>query len=135
MQEFDAPVYDTRLTRGLIEIKLRGAPDMTADPEIQERKEILKAEAVQIIDGMLGLGVDAPGDPLLDVEVLARSVEIVLLDAPNLRSSPHACGQMRTRAVEGAIVAVDESGHPLEERERIASVMGLIFVVLCTLVG
>jgi len=35
---------------------------------------------------------------------------------------------MRTRAVEGAIVAVDESGHPLEERERIASVMGLIFV-------
>jgi mRNA degradation ribonuclease J1/J2 len=31
VQELDAPVYTTRLTRSLIEVKLRGAPSMHSD--------------------------------------------------------------------------------------------------------
>jgi len=118
-------IESCRMARRAIENALRGAPDMTADPEVQERKERLKAEAMQIIDGIRRLGVNASGDPLLDVKVLARSVEIGLLDAPNLRGSSHACGQVRTRAIGGAIVAIDQKGRPLEERERIARLVGI----------
>jgi hypothetical protein len=114
-------IESCRMARRAIENALRGAPDMTADREVHERKEMLKAEAVQIIDGMRRLGAGTVGDPLLDVEVLARSMEIGLLDAPNLRGSPHACGQVRTRAIDGAIFAVGEGGRPLGERERLAN--------------
>ncbi|MBN1584484.1 MAG: cobalamin-dependent protein [Anaerolineae bacterium] len=116
-------IESCRMARRAIENVLRGAPDMVADPEVQARKEVLKTEAVQIIDGMRRLGADAGGDPLLDVQVLARSVEIGLLDAPNLRGSPYARGRVRTRAIEGAILAVDESGRPMGEHERIERVM------------
>jgi hypothetical protein len=58
------------------------------------------------------------------VEVLARSVVVGLLDAPHLKGNPHACGKAHTLSVEGAIVATDESGHPLSERERVVSLLG-----------
>jgi len=57
------------------------------------------------------------------VETLARAVEIGLLDAPNLQGSPYASGRVCTRSVNGAIVAVDGSGSPLAERERVARLL------------
>jgi hypothetical protein len=117
-------IESCRMARRAIENALYGAPDMAADPKVQARKEVLEADAVQIIDGIRRLGAGAVGDPLLDVEVLARAVEIGLLDAPNLRGSPHACGRVRTRAIDGAILAVDEDGRPLEERQRLAGLIG-----------
>jgi hypothetical protein len=93
---------------------------MTADPVVQERKESLKREAMLIIETIRTLGQNVTGDPLLNVETLAKAVEIGLLDAPNLRGNPHACGRIRTRALDGAIVAIDENGHLLPERKRVA---------------
>jgi hypothetical protein len=113
-------IESCHMARRAIENALRGAPDMTTDPKIQQRRAALKTEAMAIVAGMRELGKDVPGDPLLNAEVLARSVEAGLLDAPNLRGNPYACGQVRTRAVGGAVVAVGESGCPLEERERVA---------------
>jgi len=110
------------MARRAIENALRGAPDTTADPVIQQRKATLMAEAMEVIAGMRELG-QAPGDPLLQVETLAQSVETGLLDAPNLRGSPYACGHVQTRAIEGAIVCIDEQGRPLGERERVARLL------------
>jgi len=78
-------------------------------------------EAMVIVDAVRQLG-SGLADPLTDVEVLARAVEIGLLDAPQLKGNPHACGKVRTRPVNGAIVAVDEEGRPLTESERIARI-------------
>ena len=111
------------MARRAIQNALLGAPDMTSDSEIQRRKAVLKAEAMEIIAGMRELGADVPGDPLLHVDVLARSVEIGLVDAPNLRGSPYACGRVQTRGIGGAIVAVDENGCPLEESARVARLL------------
>jgi methylmalonyl-CoA mutase cobalamin-binding subunit len=117
-------IESCRMARRAIENALRGMPDMTADPAVQRRKETLKAEAMHVITAMRELGAGSSGDPLLDVEVLARSVEAGLLDAPHLRGNPHACGRVRTRVVDGAVVAVDERGEPIQERERVASLVG-----------
>jgi len=113
-------IESCRMARRAIENALRGAPDMTADPIVQERKEVLKAEAMVIIEGARALGREIAGDPLLDAETLARVVESGLLDAPNLQGNPYACGQARTRAIGGAIFAVDDSGTSLTEQERVA---------------
>ena len=113
-------IESCRIARRAIENAVRGAPDMTADPVVQERKESLKREAMLIIETIRTLGRNVTGDPLLNVETLAKAVEIGLLDAPNLRGNPHACGRIRTRALDGAIVAIDENGHLLPERDRVA---------------
>jgi hypothetical protein len=75
---------------------------------------------MQIVEAIRVLGSGARGDPLLDVEVLARAVEVGLLDAPHLRSNPLACGRVRTQAVDGAIVPLDEEGKPISEARRVA---------------
>lgn len=116
-------IASCRMAGRAIENALRGAPDMTADPVVQRRKEQLEAEAMVIIDAIRWLGQDVSGDPLLDVETLARAVEVGLLDAPHLRGNPYACGQVRTGAFDGAIVAVDEDGRPLDEAERVAAIL------------
>jgi len=116
-------IASCQMARRAIENALRGAPDMAADPAIQQRKERLKAEAMAVVEGIRALGASAGADPLLDADTLARAVSVGLLDAPHLRGSPHACGQVRTQAIDGAILAVDEWGQPVTEQERVAAIL------------
>ncbi|MBN1640178.1 MAG: cobalamin B12-binding domain-containing protein [Anaerolineae bacterium] len=115
----DEVIESCRMARRAIENALRGAPDMTADPDVQARKGRLVGEAREIIAGIRRVGAATSGDPLLDVDVLARSVELGLLDAPNLRGSPYACGAVRTRVVDGAVMPIGGDGEPLPERARV----------------
>ncbi|MFN2154744.1 MAG: methionine synthase, partial [Anaerolineae bacterium] len=113
-------IESCQMARRAIEHALRGMPDMAADPAVQQRRSALRQEAMQIVEAIRALGSGARGDPLLDVEVLARAVEVGLLDAPHLRSNPLACGRVRTQAVDGAIVPLDEEGKPISEARRVA---------------
>jgi hypothetical protein len=121
-------IESCKMARRAVENALRGAPQMTVDPEIQRRKEAIKAEAMALVAAIRRLGesvYEKPpnADPLLDVETLAQAVEKGLLDAPHLRGNPHACGQVRTRAVEGAIVSIGQDGRPQTEQERVAALL------------
>jgi hypothetical protein len=42
------------------------------------------------------------------------------MDAPQLRNNKFGRGEVRTRIVNGASVAVDKKGKPISERKRIA---------------
>jgi len=123
------------LARRAIENALRGAPDMTADPTVQARRDQLVQEArltLQAIRSLAGPrnGDDqladhevaglAPADPLLDPAILARAVELGILDAPHLRGSPFARGQVETRIIDGMCLAVSQNGVPLSEEDRLA---------------
>src|SRR5262249_32970207 len=80
-------------------------------------------EATLLLDAIAQLGSD--GDPYTDADVLARAVEIGLLDAPHLRGNAAACGKIVTRMVGGASLAVEPgSGEPIPEKERIARAPG-----------
>ncbi len=127
-----------KLARRAIENALRGAPDMTADPAIQARREELVREAQLTLAAICVLGATPepraaseqakaqaePGlnDPLANPATLARAVTIGILDAPQLRGNLFARGQIVTRIDErGACVAVRPgSGRALSEEERIA---------------
>jgi hypothetical protein len=113
-------IESCQMARRAIEHALRGMPDMAADPAVQQRRSTLRQEAMEIVEAIRSLGSGARCDPLLDVEVLARAVEVGLLDAPHLRSNPLACGRVRTQAVDGAIVPLDEEGKPISEARRVA---------------
>jgi hypothetical protein len=96
---------------------------MTGDVRVQRRKEQLLDEAAVLLDAIAQLGSD--GDPYTDADVLARAVEIGLLDAPHLRGNVTACGKIVTRMVGGACLAVESgSGEPIAETERVARALG-----------
>jgi hypothetical protein len=118
----DDVIEACHLARRAVENALRGQPDMTADPAVQERKEELIHEAQVTLEAIRLLAGPDVSDPLTDPATLARAVTAGILDAPHLRNNPYARGQMVTRIDErGACVAVDPvSGRPLSEEERLA---------------
>ena len=112
-----------KLARRAVENALRGQPDMTADPAVQQRKEELIGEARVTLGAIHGLAGPDVADPLTDPATLARAVTTGVLDAPHLRNNPFARGQIVTRIdPRGACVAVDPTtGQSLSEEERIAT--------------
>jgi len=111
-------IESAAMTQQVTATALQGQPDMLADPVVQARATELVAEAQVLLDAIRRLGQDVE-DPLADPGTLARAVQVGLLDAPQLGRNPFARGQIRTRAINGALVACDAAGHPLNEATRI----------------
>ncbi len=114
-------IESVKIARRAIENALRGAPDMAADPQIQRRKNELVREARVTLEAIKKLAGPEVPDPWTDPATLARAVTEGILDAPHLKGSPIAKGQIVTRIIEGMCLAVDpQTGKPLSEAERLA---------------
>lgn len=112
-----------KLARRAIDNALRGAPDMTADPAVQARKQELVREAQVTLAAIARLHRDADGDdPFTSADTLTHAVACGLLDAPQLRNNAFAPGRVITQIDQrGACVAVERiNGRTLFEEERIA---------------
>jgi methylmalonyl-CoA mutase cobalamin-binding subunit len=107
------------LARRSIENAIRGAPDMTADPAIQAQVNHLVAEANVTLQAIQQLGSHTSSDPLTDPLILAQSVKLGILDAPQLKNNPFALGQITTRMFTGSCIATDPNGTPLNEAVRL----------------
>ena len=114
-----------KVARRAIENAVRGMPDMTRDPAVQERKRELVAEAKVTLQALRELAAHGLVDPLTHPATLARAVKIGLLDAPHLKSNQYARGEIETRVDErGACIAVEPgTDRPLLEAERTARVL------------
>jgi methylmalonyl-CoA mutase cobalamin-binding subunit len=109
------------LARRAIDNALRGQPDMSCDPIVQQRQKKLVREARVTIDAISALAGPDVADPLADPVTLARAVTTGVLDAPHLLNNPFARGQIVTRMDNrGAFVAVNPAtGEPVAEEQRI----------------
>ncbi len=116
-------IESCKMARKVIQNCLYGMPDMTHDPVVQRRRDQLVEEAMVIVEAIRQMGQGKAEDPLSDPDVLATAVEIGLLDAPQLKGNPYACGEVRTRIMDGANYAVDEDGNILKEKERVERVL------------
>ena len=120
-------IESCRLARRAIENAVGGAPDMTADPQVQERAFVLTEEAGVTLQAIRNTALKGSStgwgalDPLTDPTTLANAVVSGILDAPHLRNNAFARGQIQTRVIKGACVAVAEDGQPLSEARRLAS--------------
>jgi methylmalonyl-CoA mutase cobalamin-binding subunit len=113
-------IESVKLARRAIENALRGAPDMTADPLVQRRKDELVREASVTLEAIKQLAQPQVRDPWSDPHTLAGAISTGILDAPHLKGSPIAKGQIVTRIIDGACLAIDpETEKPLGEAERL----------------
>lgn len=110
------------IARRAIDNALGGAPDMTKDPVVQSRKEELVADARLTLDAIAALAPSETQDPLADPATLSRAVTSGILDAPQLRNSAFAKGQIETRIVGGACEAVDPQGKLIPEIQRLKAI-------------
>jgi len=109
------------MARQAIANALKGQPDMLADPKVQARKDHLIAEAQFTLQAIRNLAEPGSTDPLTDPVVLGEDVRLGILDAPHLRGSKIARGELRTRVIQGGCEAVRSDGSPLPEAERLST--------------
>ncbi|MFH1928035.1 MAG: cobalamin-dependent protein [Chloroflexota bacterium] len=121
----DDIIHNCRAAQHVIAHCLRGMPDMEHDPQVQHRKQELITEAQVLLDGIGRLAGSHVRDPLTDPHTLARAVTIGLLDAPHLKGSSIARGEIVTRVVDGACQAIDQdTGKVLSESDRVKRALG-----------
>lgn len=108
------------MARKAIENALQGAPNMASDPSIQAQVRHLVSEARLTLQAIQHLGAHQTQDPWTDPSILTTSVKAGILDAPQLRNNPIAVGQIKTRIMDGACVAVNADGIQLSEANRLA---------------
>jgi limonene-1,2-epoxide hydrolase len=112
-------VEASNLARRAIDNALTGQPDMRADPLISERRDQLVAESKITIQAIRDLAPPGTADPLTDPNTLSRAVRLGILDAPHLRNNQFAMGKINTRIINGACLAIDQSGKHINENDRI----------------
>jgi hypothetical protein len=105
--------------RRSIENALAGQPDMTVDPKIQARKNYLIEQAQVTLQAIKNVMVEGVFDPLTDPTTLTKSVNLGILDAPQLKNNAFAPGKVNTRVLHGASEAVNAKGDPISEQERL----------------
>ncbi|HHX24087.1 MAG: cobalamin B12-binding domain-containing protein [Tepidanaerobacteraceae bacterium] len=116
-------IESCKIVRGVIRNTLLGSVDITKDPKVQERKNELVEEANITLRAIKALNSGCD-DPLTDPEVLAKAVELGILDAPHLKGNPAAKGTLTTRLVDGALYAYDTKEKCIiSERERIDRIL------------
>jgi hypothetical protein len=112
-----------KLARRSIENALAGQPDMTADPAVQIRRAALVQQTRVALEAIASLAGPNVQDPLVDPAILAKAVTSGVLDAPQLRNNPFGRGQITTRILNGACVAVDPGGEGfLDEEKRLRNI-------------
>lgn len=109
----------SNLARRAIDNALSGQPDMRADPLIKARRDQLVAESKITIQAIRDLALPGITDPLTDPITLSRAVQFGILDAPHLRNNQFAMGKIDTRIINGACLAIDQSGKQINENDRI----------------
>jgi hypothetical protein len=116
----DDIIEASKIARRAIENAVRGAPDVTADPALTKRRKQLVKEARLLLEAISSLAGSEVDDPFTDPATLARAVTCGLMDAPQLRNNEFGRGEIRTRIVNGANVAVDARGKIITEQKRLS---------------
>ncbi|MBT9153207.1 MAG: hypothetical protein DDT35_01436 [Firmicutes bacterium] len=114
-------IESCHIIHGVIRNQLYDAPSGTIDHRVVARREVLLAEAKLLLGAIESLGQGR--DALVDPRVIAKAIEVGLLDAPHLKGNRFARGKVRTRMINGACIAISENGAPLTEKERIERVL------------
>ena len=113
-------IESCKISRRVIHDCLLGTTNPLDDKKVMIRKEGLIRDATLLITAIYSLGDEIARNPLIEPETYVRAVELGVLDAPHLRNNPIAKGQLRTKMIDSACIAIDsDSGNPINEITRL----------------
>ncbi|MEN6327044.1 MAG: methionine synthase [Syntrophomonas sp.] len=120
----DDVIESCKIVRGVLRNAWNGYPDMSIDPDVQERKKHLIKEAKDLLKAMQERYSAISPDPLNDPVCLTQIVKTGLLDAPHLLNNPAALGKIRTMPINGGYDAIDIKENALLEAKRV-TILGI----------
>lgn len=114
----DEIIQSLKISRRVIEESVKGLPDVSKDPEIRKRIEVLKEDSLFLIEKIRELSDSK--DPLLEPQTYYSALKMGYLDTPNFVGSSIGLGKVSAVIVDGKCEAVDpKTGKVMRERERI----------------
>jgi methylmalonyl-CoA mutase cobalamin-binding subunit len=117
-------IESCKIARYVIQSCHEGIPDMSSDIRVQQRKILLLNEAKVLLHAIKNMTTKKEIDPLSDPETLGKAIRIGILDAPHLKGSDIAQGEMTTKIIDGACDVVDSrTGKPILEQKRISELL------------
>lgn len=120
--EAEDVIESCKIVRGIIKNEFLGSIDIKKDENVQRRKNELIEDAKIIIESIKSLSPDKE-DPLIDPDTLVEAVKLGILDAPQLKNSNVARGELKTRMVSGALYSYDEdNARIIPEKERVETI-------------
>jgi len=122
----DDIIESCKIARRVIHDCLLGTPNPLSDNKVLRRKNELVGDAKLLIAAIHSLGNENSMNPLIEPETYVQAVKVGVLDAPHLRNNPIAKGQIKTKMIDGACIAIDSDyGTPLDEITRLRQ-LGLV---------
>ncbi|MDF1538336.1 MAG: cobalamin B12-binding domain-containing protein [Candidatus Thorarchaeota archaeon] len=113
-------IESCKIARRVVHDCLLGTPNPLSDNEVLRRKNELVRDAKLLTTAISLLGNKKSVNPLIDPETYVQAVKLGVLDAPHLRNNPIAKGQLRTKMIDGACIAIDSDyGNPIDEITRL----------------
>lgn len=118
-------IESCNIVKGVIANNLHGMLDAASVPEISKRKDELLKEVTVLLAAIELIGEESGAiDSLVDPITLSKAVKIGLLDAPLLKGSKCAKGELVTKIINGANHAVDpKTNKQLYEEDRIEKIL------------
>lgn len=116
-------IESVKMSKRAINIAIRGMPDPLKDKWVRDERDRIKDEAMMIIKTIKDLK-NGKDEDLLDPEVLYKSVQIGILDAPALKGFSVAKGQVKTQIIDGLCRCVDDYGNIISEKDRLKYILG-----------
>jgi hypothetical protein len=117
-------IESTKIARKVISNSLRGLPSISLDQKLNAYKSQLISDCYLIFQAIQKISGESVKDPLIHPSTLTKAVKLGILDAPHLKGSNAACGEIHTSIINGKCLAVDPNSHTvLPELDRLNRIL------------
>jgi hypothetical protein len=117
-------IESAKIAYKIISNSIRGLPSISQDQKLISYKHQLTTDANYILQAICSIASDDVENPLTDPITLSRAVKIGILDAPHLRGSTAARGEIETSIEEGKCLTIDKyTLTPISEKERLLQIL------------
>lgn len=119
----DELIESCNIVHGVLHNGLHGLPDLTLNLTTLARKEELIGEAKILLASLHRIGTESD-DPFSDPMVISKAIQCGIFDTPHFKGNPYLKGDILTRLINGAWVAIDPaSGGALDESKRLSTLL------------
>jgi len=128
-------IESAKIAHKVISNSIKGLPSINLDPKLEAYKLKLISDSYLILQAIRNISEGSVKDPFIHPLTLTTAVNLGILDAPHLKVSDLARGEINTAIIDGKCLAVDpnsftvlseldrlniileENGYPLLEKE------------------
>ncbi|MFX1515954.1 MAG: cobalamin B12-binding domain-containing protein [Promethearchaeota archaeon] len=117
-------IESAKIARKVISNSIRGLPSINLDRKLETYKLELISDSYLILQATQKISNESVKDPFIDPLTLTKAVKLGIFDAPHLKGSDIARGEIQTTIVDGKCLAIDpKSFSILSELDRLNRIL------------